>query len=211
MTQFIYRPNSGSRIFAERFKPELLVFTWGNGCRHVVGGTHLVLRPQGSREGREVARRLAESAVFLHGGVAWDEQGCVQVILPSQGIEPLAQAVKALSLAGGLLGSKLDLAHLGPQLFIQGRAFLQQDGSFSPRGFNPEEVPPVMVERTFWREGYGTEEAPVERRMVIETNHGRVTVPESWVPEDCEWRPSDEPNIVRRSVIDVEDGADAWQ
>jgi len=208
-TRFIYKPTSGSRVFAHTWSPEIMVFEWRNGSKHVVGGTYLVLRPDGSGLSREIARRLAGDTVNLHGGLAWDEQGSVQVILTCAGIKPFVKAVKALSRASHLLGTKLDFAYIGSQLYLQGMAYLDHGGVFAPSVPPPDDIRLVTVDQTSWREGFNMDGSPLERRLVIETSHGLVVVPESWVPEGSEWLPPSEeepePDIGVHRSVPVED------
>lgn len=175
MTQFIYQPTTGSRIFAESPTPFILKFRWRNGSCHVVGGVHLVLRPGGSRTGRGVATALVTQVVQKHGGVGWDEQGCIEAIVPPRAALALDRLCRSLEAAGGLLGQKLDLADLAAQMFIQGLATVAEEGHFEPVCW-AEDGPAVEVTRASWEphdEG--------GRRLVIETTAGTVKVPSSWV------------------------------
>ena len=173
MTQFIYQPQSGSRIFVEQECPSILKFRWRNGSCHVVGGVHLVLRPQGSRTGRGVVTSLVTQVVQRHGGVGWDAQGCIEAIVPAPAALALDHLCRSLAAAGGLLDVKLDLVDLASQMFLQGLARVTDRG-FEAVGWC-EEPPAASVLRASWEP---TEE---DRRLVIETTAGTVKVPGSWV------------------------------
>ena len=79
MTQhFIYKPNSGDRVFIERPSDWLAITTWGNGCRTVVGDivvlTWSTARP--TRWWRDLAcRALTDAINAIREGVAYDAQG----------------------------------------------------------------------------------------------------------------------------------------
>ncbi len=80
---FIYRPLSGDRVFAELSSEWIKIVRWRNGCRHVIGGTHLVFDAAMSRQyWRGIARRLAAAIVAAKSGVAWDERGTINLIVP---------------------------------------------------------------------------------------------------------------------------------
>lgn len=86
MIQFIYRPTSGDRVFAENPANAYLAWVrWSNGCRHVFGGH--CLRYHAAQPGehwRWRARRMASVLVSRFGGVAWDEQGEVCLCVPQR-------------------------------------------------------------------------------------------------------------------------------
>lgn len=85
MTTFIYCPRSGDRIFAAIPTGDIVLLRWGNGCTHVIGGTHLSWSTAAPRQHwRLVARALATRIVESFGGVAWDENGCINLIVPSE-------------------------------------------------------------------------------------------------------------------------------
>ena len=80
---FVYRPTTGDRVFAELPSEWIKIVKWRNGCRHVIGGTHLVFDAAMSRQyWRGIARRLAAAIVTSKSGVAWDEQGTINLIVP---------------------------------------------------------------------------------------------------------------------------------
>lgn len=83
MVQFIYCPKSGNRVFAWKTHEEIASIEWRNGCRHVVGGCCLSYATAcpGSWW-RSDAKRMAEVIVRRSGGVAWDEQGQVSLVVP---------------------------------------------------------------------------------------------------------------------------------
>lgn len=80
---FIYRPTTGDRVFSEFSSEWIKIIKWKNGCRHVIGGTHLVFDAAMSRQyWRGIARRLAAAIVAAKSGVAWDERGTINLIVP---------------------------------------------------------------------------------------------------------------------------------
>ena len=80
---FVYRPTTGDRVFAELPSEWIKIVTWRNGCRHVIGGTHLVFDAAMPRQyWRDIARRLAAAIVTAKSGVAWDERGTINLIVP---------------------------------------------------------------------------------------------------------------------------------
>jgi hypothetical protein len=84
MSVFVYRPCSGDRVFAERPTPEVAVVRHANGCRHILGGYHINWRT--AEPGvwwRDLARIFARQAVHMLGGIAWDEQGEVNLVVPA--------------------------------------------------------------------------------------------------------------------------------
>lgn len=165
---FIYSPTTGDRIFVAVPCPSVFKFQWANRSSHVVGGVHLTLRPQGSREVRQIMTTLVTQVVQQHGGVGWDEQGCIQAIVAPSTALLLDKLCRSLVLAGGQLGRKLDLADLGPQLFLHGLARVTEDGRFESVGW--AEDPVVEVLRA----------SQDEDHLTIETTAGTVKVPASW-------------------------------
>lgn len=81
--QWIYRPKSGDRVFAMRDSNKIVVVTWSDGCRHVVGGWHMMVRE--TKRYREPLRRIATAVVNTYrGGIAWDERGDIHLVAPWQ-------------------------------------------------------------------------------------------------------------------------------
>ncbi len=82
---FIYRPRSCNRVFVEKQHPGIKIVTWGNGCKHVVGGVMLSYGTAcpGKDYWRGDAHIMAERIIdAIGGGIAWDEQGTVCLIVP---------------------------------------------------------------------------------------------------------------------------------
>lgn len=99
MPTFIYHPRSGDRVFAWADHPEIGVINWDNGCRHVVGGAHLsVVAVHPGKWWRDQATTVAAALVQAAGGIAWDDQGKVSLILPERWA---VRAVQLLIAAGG--------------------------------------------------------------------------------------------------------------
>jgi hypothetical protein len=82
---FIYCPRSGDRVIAARPADDGLpaIATWQNGCRHVIGGVHLVYEAAAPRRHwRAAARRMAEIIIDAVGGVSWDDRGTIHLCVP---------------------------------------------------------------------------------------------------------------------------------
>ena len=94
---FIYWPKSGGRVFAQNPTDEVGVVEWYNGCRHVVGGVLLeYATAQPCMWWRDTARRIAGQIVALAGGVAWDEQGTIMLIVPCSAAAKADQVMKSV-------------------------------------------------------------------------------------------------------------------
>lgn len=82
-TTFVYRPQSGDRVFACHPTADIVVVEWANGCRHVVGGVKLAYHTAGQGQWwRTAARAMADAIIPATGGVAWDCQGEVSLVVP---------------------------------------------------------------------------------------------------------------------------------
>lgn len=88
---FIYCPKSGDRVLREhgasatahKAHPDLAVIRWQNGSRHVIGGVHLIYEAsQSGRWWRTAARTMATALIHVAGGIAWDEQGAIHLVVP---------------------------------------------------------------------------------------------------------------------------------
>lgn len=80
---FIYCPTTGDRVFAEKTHKSIAVVQWANNCRHAHGGAHFVLPTAWSGAWyRDDACRVVADFVAIHGGIAWDENGDVNVVIP---------------------------------------------------------------------------------------------------------------------------------
>lgn len=121
MTHFIYCPKSGDRVFAVTQSSEIAVVCHGNGSRTVVGGCCLSWQTaMPGKHWRAAARQMAKAIVEGCGGIAWDEQGVVSIIVPagaarraaalmiaaSGGVEKGLSAVATAALVGA--GCQLD-------------------------------------------------------------------------------------------------------
>jgi hypothetical protein len=80
---FIYCPKSGDRVFASLETNAIKVVKWPNGCRHVVGGVTLSYHTATPNEHwRYDAVLVAKELVEIIGGIAWDEQGTISMVVP---------------------------------------------------------------------------------------------------------------------------------
>jgi hypothetical protein len=82
---FIYCPRSGDRVIAARPAADGIpaIIGWGNECRHVVGGIHLVYEASAPRRHwRDAARQMASLIIDAAGGIAWDERGTIHLCVP---------------------------------------------------------------------------------------------------------------------------------
>ncbi len=90
MSEFIYTPKSGSRVFAARLGfNRLAVVTWRNGSHHVLGTATKVVFEAASRAWREAARNVLAAAAPPFDMIAWDVQGELHVRMAGN---PRAQA-----------------------------------------------------------------------------------------------------------------------
>lgn len=80
---FIYCPRSGDRVFAENPCSAVVVVKWSNGCRHVLGGIALSYwTAEPGNHWRNEARIAAASLIAACGGIAWDDQGSISLVVP---------------------------------------------------------------------------------------------------------------------------------
>lgn len=79
---FIYRPNSGDRVFAISY-PEELIKEYKNGCRHVAG--YRLNWDLGSRERRHKLSKILKVLCEVTPGIAWDDKGTISYCAPSAG------------------------------------------------------------------------------------------------------------------------------
>lgn len=82
---WIYTPRSHDRVFANRFTPSLVVQTLPNKSRIVWGGVRLTYAAAVPKNWwRDSARAVAASLVSATGGVAWDENGEIGLVVPHE-------------------------------------------------------------------------------------------------------------------------------
>lgn len=80
---YIYCPQSGDRVLAERNHPAIRVVRYRNGCRHVTGGVHLEwTAAEAGRHWRAPGRTVLARCIEDHGGIAWDEGGTLHAVVP---------------------------------------------------------------------------------------------------------------------------------
>lgn len=96
---FIYCPRSGDRVFCESPNDYIRIVSWFNGCRHVQGGVHLcwpAAVPNFYWRGE--AQTLATQIVATAGGIGWDENGMIHIIVPVHAAFAAWQWMQAASL-----------------------------------------------------------------------------------------------------------------
>lgn len=100
MRTFVYQPRSGDRVFAQKEASSVTVTLFANGSR-VVEGDYVELAYNAAAPGRwwrDTARRVAEQIVQAVGGLAWDNQGSIHLIVPPAAALTAASIMQA---AGG--------------------------------------------------------------------------------------------------------------
>lgn len=103
MRSFIYCPKSGSRIIAAMPNECIRVTRWQNGCQHVDGGVLLAwYTSEPGQHWRANARCMASQIVRSVGGVAWDEQGTVCLVVPHRNAVEARDLMADTAIAAGL-------------------------------------------------------------------------------------------------------------
>jgi hypothetical protein len=187
---FIYRPRSGDRVFAARAPEDAIpaIVTWpGNGCRHVVGGVHLVYEAAESRRWWwDCARRMAGLIVDAVGGVAWDDQGTIHLAVPwlsAAEADRWMLAARAASLHDFRASPRISRELVNAaSLALVGMSDIYVPG---PPGRERDDRPRVHVGRD-----------DDDRWRVTVTDRdgqcvGVVTAPAAWGPPDA-WNPQEE-------------------
>jgi len=177
---FIYRPKSGDRVVAENATSEVAVAHWSNGSRHVVGALtrldYFAAAPKGWW--RTAACKAAESVVAAVGGVAWDDQGQVSLVVP---IRWALEAHRIMKAVGGR-DAAIDEQAILASLVEAGLTELQVDLGghlwfvpVQPRALGPA-VPVVVSPPLRGDEEWG--DRPASWRC--SDCYGRFTAPENW-------------------------------
>lgn len=83
---FFYTPRTGPKLIARNASTKVAVFRHNNGSFSVLGGVHVCVGGSDAapRSLRTEFSALAELAVGLYGGAAFDEQGSISICLPSE-------------------------------------------------------------------------------------------------------------------------------
>lgn len=94
MRRFIYCPRSGSRVFAEMATPTVTIETLGNNSKVSSGGVTLrfttsIPKAHWRTAGRLMAARLIDEV----GGIAWDEQGTLFMVVPLHAAENILDSM----------------------------------------------------------------------------------------------------------------------
>lgn len=222
MTQFIYRPRSGDRVFAVKTHEELASIEWRNGSRHVVGGCHLwwTASCPGSWW-RSDAVTMAAAIVRRYGGIGWDEQGTVCLIVPVRAAVQAAKLMEAAAPAFRQIPGEgwasvarrqeavesARLANLA-RLVLAGWE-LPEEGESWPRTFSGGEIPRRWAAHWENKERPGGEDRESNCEVVLEwtipgepmpggaTTKQVITAPASWGP----------PKIWGCSVVEHKDEA----
>lgn len=83
---FIYCPKSGSRLLTSSTGAGLVPLAiWNNGCIHAIGVSLMIRAAEQGSWCRDGARVIAIHVAESLGGVAWDAQGTVSVVVPAWG------------------------------------------------------------------------------------------------------------------------------
>lgn len=163
MSEFIYTPRAGSRVFAARLSHgRLMIVTWWNGSHHVLGSGTSVVFDAASRAWRAAARRVLATAAPPFDLLAWDVQGEIHLRMAGN---PRAQASLLAVLRETSLRTGGPTADLTGQLVVSPEwkpvwsyiqpARLLAEPSVDPElaGQLPAEEPVVTLEADPKREG----------------------------------------------------------
>ena len=149
---FVYQPTTGSRVFAAVESPEIHRTRYSNGSQHVLGGIHLSWVASTPKEyWRNEGRALLESLIGSFGGIAWDEQGFLNAIVPRQHARLTWEAAAAFARARGSF-QELPVG----ELIAAGLATYQAR-------WNGHDVPPTWIVE--WRHA---KEESIEVRIDVE-------------------------------------------
>ena len=120
---FVYCPKSGDRVFAQKDCAEIVVIRYDNTCRHVVGGRHFSFNTVTPNAWcRDDAQRLVTQVIGHSGGVAWDDRGDLNLVIPEHKV----------AWALPLLRSALPMADWDlPALWRAGLASLNEQGNIT--------------------------------------------------------------------------------
>lgn len=92
---FIYAPTTGPTIFARYPVRELAILTYRNEAAHVIGGRHLQLDTATRREWwRSAARRLVQELLEAVGGIGWDVEGQIHLVVPTYAAPRVAHLIE---------------------------------------------------------------------------------------------------------------------
>lgn len=101
---YIYAPTTGDRVFAcDTTRGGLVVVRYRNGSRHVLG-SGVEVSAHCSSPGhwcRTDARRAVSQIVSRYGGIGWDAQGTVHVLVPPHAAGLARAALAAVLEAAG--------------------------------------------------------------------------------------------------------------
>ena len=94
---FIYTPKSGCRLFSSKDTNFVGRVTYINSSHHVMGGVKLEFpaAAQGRAYWRPAAKQMADMLVTTYGGVAWDHQGTICMVVPRRAAKQAIAAMEA--------------------------------------------------------------------------------------------------------------------
>lgn len=191
---FIYTPRSHDRVFAESARAGIAVVRWANRSRHVVGGV-LLYYPAACPGAwwRTRARDTATAIVRAVGGVAWDENGAIRLIVPV-GCAGFADRLMRAARGGALRTSAKsygddavygsDDAHNEAAVLVEGSGTVRVDtgrvvAACTPLPETPNIAEAVISSAARARMG----EEPTERR-IVHVGAAWIHAPLSWgIPE----------------------------
>lgn len=92
---FIYCPTTGSRLLTPSDAAGLVpLVIWHNSCIHAIGVSLMVSAAESGSWCRDGARAIAIHVATSLGGVAWDAQGVVSVVVPAWGANEAYQLMR---------------------------------------------------------------------------------------------------------------------
>ncbi len=110
---FVYCPKSGDRMVAENIVPASDVYTirWPNGSRHVVGGIRLqyAVALPGEAYWHTPARVTARAVIAAVGGIAWDDGGVIDLVVPVRAAAAVDRLMRAARPAAAAAASEDDV------------------------------------------------------------------------------------------------------
>ena len=124
---FVYCPKSGDRVFVSNPGPLMRVIGWANGSRHLQGDLvhiHWFAASSGNYW-RDSAKDLAKAILSCWQGVAWDDQGQINLAVPRY---LAGWAAGLVQQAGAMQDKGFASSNVPLQLLLQGIGSFGQNG-----------------------------------------------------------------------------------